>query len=347
MQELFEHEFAERAGARNAIAVSSGTAGLHLSLLAAGIGEGDLVLTTPLSFIASANVILYERAVPLFVDIDPKTLMLDVDQALDAIRRRRPKAILPVHLFGQALEMRQIVDAAREHGVAVIEDACESIGASIDGRAAGCWGDAGVFAFYPNKQMTTGEGGMVVTDRDAWAATVRSLRNHGRDEHGEFARLGYNYRLDEMSSALGLSQLRRLDAKLARRAAVAAMYIEQLANIDCITPLPAPRAGAEMSWFVFVVRVAEGIDRDELMLRLADHGVPTRAYFPAIHLQPHYRRFGFKRGDFPHAEAAGDSLLALPFHANLGGEEIGYICEVLAEELEPCAPAIMRPSSGR
>jgi dTDP-4-amino-4,6-dideoxygalactose transaminase len=354
MIDAFEQEWAARLGARAAIAVSNGTAGLHLSLIAAGVQQGDFVITSPFSFVATANVILYERAVPIFVDIDPDTLAIDVERTLEAMdtlshrgagdawlprgfdrRSGAVRAVVPVHLFGRPMEMSAIVDASRQHRVAVVEDACEAIGASIDGLPVGRWGDTGVFAFYPNKQMTTGEGGMIVTDRDDWVPILRSLRNHGRDSQTwTHKRLGYNYRLDELSAALGLAQTRRLDELLDKRAAVAERYRELLAGIDGLTPLAVPRHGMRMSWFAFIVRLDGGIDRDRLIARLDARGVPTRPYFPAIHLQPFYReRFGYRPGDFPHAEAASRSLLALPFHGRLADDDIQYVCEALAKEL--------------
>jgi perosamine synthetase len=330
----FERELAERLGARAAVAVSSGTAGLHLALIAAGVESGDSVVTSPFSFIASSNAILYQNAKPLFVDIDPRTFAMDVDRTVDAIRSGRVKAVLPVHLFGKAMELTPILDAAREAGIAVIEDACESIGATdASGVPVGRRGDAGVFAFYPNKQMTTGEGGVIVTDRPDWEILFRSLRNHGRNITGDpfvHERLGYNYRLDEMSAAVGIAQLRRLNELLAKRARVAAMYQSRLEGVEGVTPL----SGERMSWFVYIIRLADDVDRERLMARLEEQGVPTRPYFPAIHLQPFMRlRFGYKPGDFPHAEEAARSLLALPFHGNLSENEVAYVCDALASEL--------------
>ncbi len=341
MVAAFEREFAARLGARHAIAMSSGTAALHVAMVAAGVGEGDLVITSPFSFIASANSILFERGTPLFVDIDPETLTMDPAATVEAIESHAPsgrlKAVLPVHIFGRPVEMRDIVLAARRHGIPVIEDACEAIGASADGVLAGRWGDAAAFGFYPNKQMTTGEGGMFLTDRDEWAALARSMRNQGRSDDGswlEHARLGYNYRLDDLSAALGLAQVRRLDELLGRRAAVAATYDALLWNFEGAKPLAPAKPGMSLSWFVYVVRLAPGLDRDGLMTALAVRGIASRAYFPPIHLQPLYReRFGFRPGMFPHAEAAGASLLALPFHGKLADEDVGRVCTVLAEEI--------------
>lgn len=356
MLERFEETCAERFGARHAIGVASGTAALHISLIAAGIGERDIVLTTPFSFIASANVILYERAIPLFVDVDPLTLTIDPASAIDAMdavvarragwERLLPRglaadagplrAVIPVDIFGRVAEQRALVSAARARGIAVIEDACEAIGASLDGIPAGRWGDAGTFAFFPNKQMTTGEGGIVLTDDERWARVMRSLRSHGRDE-GRWLRhdrLGFNYRLDELSAAVGLAQLRRLDELLANRASVAALYDARIAAVEGVTPLPPPRAGMIASWFVYVVRLDPRIDRDALALRLDARGVPTRPYFWPIHLQPFYQeRFGYQRGMYPHAEAAGDSMIALPFHGRMSEDEVDFVCHALASEI--------------
>jgi perosamine synthetase len=337
----FEREFAARFGARHAIAMSSGTAALHVAVIAAGIGEGDVVITTPFSFIASSNAILYERGTPHFVDIDPDTLAIDPAATIDAIESLAPagrlRAVLPVHIFGRPAEMRGIVDTARRHGIAVIEDACEAIGASSDGVAAGRWGDAAAFGFYPNKQITTGEGGMLLTDRDDWARLARSLRNHGRSDDDEWLRhdrIGYNYRLDDLSAAVGLAQIRRLDELLQKRAAVAARYNDSFADIEGITPLAPARAGMQLSWFVYVVRVAPEIGRDRLRSALAARGVASRPYFPPIHLQPAYQeRFGFRPGMFPNAEAAGECLLALPMHGNLPANDIDYVVSCVADEV--------------
>jgi len=362
MAEKFENEFAERFGARHAVAVSSGTAALHMAIIAAGVSDGDFVITSPYSFIASANAILFERGIPVFVDIDPDTLLIDPQKTIEAIRdladRRNGwrellprsarnaqgvlRAVLPVHLFGGTAEIGEVVDAAREVGIAVIEDACEAIGASSDGVYAGRWGDASAFAFYPNKQMTTGEGGMLLTDREGWADLFRCLRNQGRSRDAEilrYERLGFNYRLDEMSAALGLSQLRRLDELLLRRKAVADRYTALLSEVDGVTPLLDARAGQKRTWFLYTIRLAPEIDRDALMQGLAARGIMTRPYFWPIHLQPFYmERFGFREGDFPAAEAAGRSMLALPMSPNLSDAEVDYVCNAVAELV--CAHAV-------
>lgn len=352
----FEEEFAACAGVPHAVGVSSGTAGLHLGMIAAGVGDGDLVVTSPFSFVASANAILYERGIPVFVDIDPETLALDAGRAAEAVEslaRRLPdrgrwlprgarvspgtlRAVVPVHVFGRPAEIDGLAAAARAHGVALVEDACEAVGARTGGRPVGTAGDAGVFAFYPNKQMTTGEGGMLVTAHATWDELFRSLRNQGRDGDARWlhhVRLGFNYRLDEMSAAVGLAQLRRLDALLAGRRAVASAYDARLKSVAGVSPLSAPGPRVEKSWFVYVVRLDPAIDRSRLMERLEARGVPTRPYFSPIHLQPFYRdRFGFEPGDFPHTEEAARRLLALPFHAGLAEDDLDYVCGCLADE---------------
>ena len=354
----FEQAMASFVGTAHAIAVSSGTSGLHLAVIAAGVGEDDLVITTPFSFVASANCVLYERAIPIFVDVDPHTLNVDPAQVAaaaddltrggDAANRWLPptilhspssthqlKAILPVDAFGQPADMDPIRQVASRHNLVVIEDACEAIGAEYKGRQAGTLGDVGVFAFYPNKQMTTGEGGMIVTDRDDWDALFRSLRNQGRDVFDAWlnhSRLGYNYRLDEMSAALGLAQLGRIEELLAKRERVAGMYDERLKQVDEVAiPYRAPTT-TRTSWFVYVIRLAPQVDRTQVMGALEERGVPSRPYFTPIHLQPFYaQRFGYRRGDFPVTEAAGDTCLALPFSSVMTEEQVDYVCRALKE----------------
>ncbi|TMB40062.1 MAG: DegT/DnrJ/EryC1/StrS family aminotransferase [Deltaproteobacteria bacterium] len=341
--ELFERRIASYVGARHAAGVSSGTAGLHLCMLAAGVGEYDLVITTPFSFVASANAAMYVRARPIFVDVEPRALTIDPQRLADTARTlsrrhgRRLKAILPVHVFGQTADMDPILEIAQRYGLAVIEDACEAIGAEYKGRSAGTIGDAGVFAFYPNKQMTTGEGGMIVTDDPGWDALFRSLRNQGRDTFDGWlahSRLGYNYRLDELSAALGAVQAARLDELLAKRERVAGWYAARLAGLEGVErPAPAPWT-TRMSWFVYVVRLAPGHDRDRVIRDLEARGIPARPYFPPIHLQPFYRgRFGLRPGDFPVTEAAGASCLALPFFGTMREEQVDTVCGALAEAL--------------
>ena len=356
----FEQAVASYVGTAHAIAVSSGTAGLHLAVIAAGVGEGDLVITTPFSFVASANCVLYERAIPIFVDIDLHALNLDpalVAAAADDLARggapakkwlppalrespisdlRLPiKAVLPVDAFGQPADYDAIGEVARRHGLVVIEDSCEATGAEYKSRKAGTLGDVAVFAFYPNKQMTTGEGGVIVTERDEWDALFRSLRNQGRDVFDAWlnhSRLGYNYRLDEMSAALGLAQLGRIEELLAKRERVAGMYDERLRQVDGVTiPYVAPTT-TRTSWFVYVVRLAPEVDRKRVMAALEEQGVPSRPYFTPVHLQPFYvHKFGYRRGDFPVTEAAGDTCLALPFSGVMTEAQVDYVCQVLKE----------------
>jgi dTDP-4-amino-4,6-dideoxygalactose transaminase len=359
----FERELAACAGVEHGIGVNSGTSGLHLCVIAAGVQPNDMVITTPFSFIASANCIVYERAIPIFVDVDPATGNIDPSLVCEAVKAlvgggtsieskrwlppacnlsadSRLKAILPVHAFGQPADMDPILEVARQHDLFVIEDSCEAIGAEYKGRRAGSLGDAAVFAFYPNKQITTGEGGMVVTDREDWANLVRSLRNQGRDVFDawlDHTRLGYNYRLDEMSAALGLAQMRRIDELLAKRARVAQWYNERLApgvataNERIERPYVAP-ATTHMSWFVYVVRIRPPADRNKVLQALQDVGIPSRPYFTPIHLQPFYAQtFCYQRGDFPATEYLGDVSLALPFSSVMTEGQVDCVCQALQE----------------
>lgn len=347
----FEKAFCKYTGARHAIAVSSGTAGLHLCVRAAGIGPGDLVITTPFSFVASTNALLFENAIPVFVDVDPKTGNMDASQVKDAvenIERYLPrstfniqpsalKGLLPVDVFGQPAEMDKIVAIAREHGLKVIEDSCEALGAAYKGQKAGTFGDYGIFAFYPNKQMTTGEGGIIITDDEQAAAFMRALRNQGRapgDTWLSHTYLGYNYRLDEMSCALGIAQLNRLEEMLIKREQVAAWYSERLAELPGIEiPFIAPET-TRMSWFVYVIRIDGKINRGEFAKRLEARGVPVRPYFLPIHLQPYMvERFGYCEGDFPVTEDLGRRGLAVPFSGVMTEEQVEYVCQAIRAEL--------------
>ena len=363
--DAFERAAADYVGARYGIGVNSGTAGLHLGVIAAGVTQNDLVITSPFSFISSANCILFERGVPIFVDVDPQTGNLDpvlvAEAAYDLYRGGKYaqqwlparltaksgasqkslfdvyslKAILPVHAFGQPADMAPLAATARAHQLRVIEDACEAIGAEYQGRKAGMLGDVAVFAFYPNKQMTTGEGGMIVTEDENWANLFRSLRNQGRDVFDAWlnhSRLGYNYRLDELSAALGLSQIKRIDELLSKRAQVAAWYNTRLENEELIEVPHIVATTTRMSWFVYVVRIKPPAQRDEIMRRLQAAGVPSRPYFTPIHLQPFYReKFGYQRGDFPVTEYLGDVSLALPFSGVMTEEQVDYVCRQLRE----------------
>lgn len=332
MVEEFERLVADFVGVRHAAAVSSGTAGLHACVIAAGIGAGDEVITTPFSFVSSANCLLYERAVPRFVDIDRQTGNLDPARIEEHITPRT-KAILPVHVFGQPVDMDPVREIARRRGLTIIEDACEAIGAEYKGRRVGTLGDAAVFAFYPNKQMTTGEGGIIVTNNDAWGPLFRSLRNQGRDVMDGWlvhSRLGFNYRMNELSAALGVAQIQRLGELLSKRELVAARYTERLRRLPQVQPPSLAPTTTRMSWFVYVIRLDPGLDRDLVMRKLAADGVPTRPYFSPIHLQPFYRdQFGYAEGSFPITETVARQSFALPFHGNLSDSDIDYVCERL------------------
>jgi perosamine synthetase len=337
----FERAMASYAGTAEAVAVNSGTSGLHLCLAAAGIGPGDEVLTSPFSFVASANCALYQGATPVFADIDDRTLTLDPAEVAARITPRT-RAIVSVDVFGQPAPIEELEEIAARHDLVLIQDACEAIGAERHGRRTSDRGRAAVFAFYPNKQMTTGEGGMIVTNDSAFAKVLRSLSNQGRDDSGiwmNHIRLGYNYRLDEMSSALGLSQLGRLDDLLDRRARVAARYNERLAGVAGVRiPHVAPET-TRMSWFVYVVRLEERIDRSALMAALEEDGVPSRPYFVPIHLQPLYRqRLGHGEGDFSVTERIARTTLALPFFTDMAEDQVDYVCDRLAHRLGQHTP---------
>ena len=357
----FEASVRDYSGAEHAIAVSSGTAGLHLCVRAAGIQPGDLVITSPYSFIASSNVLLYEHAVPIFVDVDERTGNLDAQQVKQAaadlaqgqeVAQRwlprkgvgndsRLRGILAVDIFGQAADFDAMRAVADEHGLALIEDSCEAIGAEYQGRKAGRLGDTGVYAFYPNKQMTTGEGGVVVTDDEAMAEMVRSLRNQGRspgDTWLEHTHLGYNYRMTELSAVLGRVQMERLDDFLEQRAQVALWYSERLEEVEGISLQQIDAKTTRMSWFLYVVRVDQGIDRDQLIHNLAEARIPSRSYFTPIHLQPFMvERFGYQPGDFPITEDLGQRGLALPFSSVMTEDEVDLVVEELKKALKALA----------
>ena len=333
----FEKAFAKAVGSKYACAVSSGTAGLHIALIAAGIGPGDEVITSPFSFIASANAILYVGATPVFVDIDPKTYNIDVSKIEKAITART-KAILPVHIFGQPAQMDEVVRIAGKHNLAIIEDACESLRAEYRGVQAGTFGVAGIFAFYANKQMTTGEGGMVVTNSKRMDGLFRSLRNQGRAPNMQWLdheRLGYNYRMDEMSAALGLAQVEQLDFLVEKRKELAAWYTQDLASLGAVeTPYTGP--GSTHTWFVYVVRIKnKRIIRDKVIEDLAKAGVYTKPYLPSIHLFSFYKeKFGYTEGDYTVSERVSGSTLALPFYIGLTKQDIKHIVAVLAKTLK-------------
>jgi perosamine synthetase len=331
--EQFEEQVAAYVSAPHAIAVSSGTAGLHLCIRGLGIGEGDEVIVPSFTFIAAANAIRYERATPVFVDIEPATLNMDPQRIEDAITPKT-RAIMAVHTFGIPAEMSSILEIARKHDLLVIEDACEAIGAEFLGRKAGSMGHAGVFAFYPNKQITTGEGGVVVTQDATLATRIRALRNQGRypaDDWFQHTELGFNYRISEMNCALGLAQLKRLEEILQKREAVASAYHQRLCRCASLTLPPAAVPGGRISWFVYVVRAA---NRDAIMRGLLDAGIGCGRYFAPIHLQPSYAAWR----DSPNlavTEAEAKRTIALPFFNNLKNEAINEVCENLEDLLDP------------
>lgn len=331
--EEFEKLVAQYVGAKYAIAVNSGTSALHLCIRSFDIKDGDEVITTPFSFIASANCILFERAKPVFVDIEPDTLCIDPAKIEEKITERT-KAILPVHVFGHPANMEAINKIAEKYNLVVIEDACEAIGAEIKGRKVGTFGNAATFAFYPNKQITTGEGGVIVTDDDRVAELCRSMRSQGRAVDGGWLyheRLGYNYRMPELSAALGVAQMRRLAEILRMRQRVAELYNERLKEIPGLQ-LPYQDPVVKVSWFVYVIRLAHPINRDKVITHLTEAGIGCKPYFPAIHLQPFYlKRFGYKKGDFPVTEQVASQTVALPFYTAMTEKEIDYVGTKLEE----------------
>jgi perosamine synthetase len=330
----FEAAFAGWLGAGHASAVSSGTAGLHLALRAVGVSDGDQVVTSPFSFVASANVMVYERARPVFADIDPVTLNLDPDAAAAAVTDRTA-ALLPVHIFGYPADL----PAFERLGRPIVEDACEALGAvHADGTRVGARGHPAVFGFYANKQLTTGEGGMVTLGDAALKESIDSERNQGRAPDMDWLdhdRLGFNYRLSDLACGLGLAQLARLDEMLASRARVAESYRAALAGIEGLD-LPCPDAGGNRrGWFVFVVQLPRGVDREATVRTLAARGIQSKPYLPAIHLMSFYReRFGHREGEFPVCEDVAARSLALPFFPEMSDAEVERVAGALRGALE-------------
>jgi len=345
MVERFEELVAHRVGVRHAVACSSGTAGLHMAMVALGIGPGDEVVTTPFSFIASSNVILYVGAKPVFVDICPRSLNADPELIEKAITPNT-KAILAVEAFGNPEHMDAYARIAAKHEIPLIEDCCEALGTKHKGIAAGAFGRVGVFGFYPNKQITTGEGGMIVTDDERLADLCRSLRNHGRAVEGRGSiaggssagswlhheRLGFNYRMSEVSAALGVAQMERLDEILRARSDTAEKYIERMAGLSDLV-LPSIPEDTIMSWFVFVARLSTGYtreERDRVIQGLRMHDIGSSDYFPCIHQQPIYQQvFGYKEGAFPIAESVSGRTIALPFYGWMTDREVDMVVQTL------------------
>ncbi|MEA2199823.1 MAG: perosamine synthetase [Solirubrobacteraceae bacterium] len=337
----FEDSFAEMVGARCASAVSSGTAGLHLALRAVGVQDGDEVITSPFSFVASANAAIYERARPVFADIDPVTLNLDPGAAAAAITPRT-RALLPVHIFGYPADMEAFEALAAQHGLGIVEDACEALsGRHEDLRDIGGRGNLAVFGFYANKQLTTGEGGMITMGDPAVKRRIDSERNQGRAPDMDWLdhdRLGFNYRLSDIACAIGLAQMGRLGEMVEGRRRVARLYREALSGVEGLT-LPCEDRGHEQrGWFVFVVQLPAGADRDGTVRALAERGIQSKPYLPAIHLMSFYReRFGHREGEFPVCEDVAARSLALPFFPELGESQVARVSEALREVLSGAA----------
>lgn len=331
--EKFEAEIAEFVGAKYAAAASSGTTALHLAVVASGITTGDEVITSPFSFVASTNCFLYEKAVPKFIDIDPETFNLDADK-LEAAVTRKTKAIVAVDIFGYPAQWQKIISVAKKYNLKIIEDAAEALGAKYEGKYLGSLGHPTVFAFYPNKQMTTAEGGVLVTNDKRQYELIKGLLNQGRGPDMNWLKhlyLGYNYRMTEIQAALGRSQLKKLKSFLHKRNQVAGWYRERLERVPGINLLKADDKDHERSWFVYIIRLDKKFNRDKVMRKLLDSGIPTKAYLPSIHLQPYMKRFGFKPGDFPVSEAMSASTLALPFYTQMTESTVDLVCQKLVK----------------
>lgn len=329
----FEQAFTRRIGVRHGIACNSGTSGLHLIWKSLGVGAGDEVITTPFSFIASSNSILFEGARPVFVDIEADTWQIDAKRIESAITSKT-KALLPVDVFGSIPDMDAMVAIARKRGLRVVEDSCEALGSAYKGRPAGSLADAGVFGFYPNKQITTGEGGMIVTNDDKLAALARSYRSQGRDPEAgwlEHARIGFNYRLPDINCAIGIVQMQRLDEIIAKRQRVAGWYVERLRGEKRVALQHIP-ADVNMNWFVMVVRLSDDYSqahRDATLKKLQAAGIGCRNYFTPIHLQPFYVEMGFRTGQFPITEALSARTISLPFHNHLSEGDVDRVVTAL------------------
>jgi perosamine synthetase len=330
--ERFEELLAERVGAPFAAAVSSGTTGLHLLCHIAGVEEGDEVITSPVSFVATANCFLIEGGVPVFADVDPSTLNLD-PAAVEAAITDRTKGIMAVDMFGYPCELDELREIAERHGLWLIDDSCEALGAEYKGAPIGSHGPSGAFGFYPNKQLTTGEGGMVTTHSEEEWELLKSLRNHGRSYDSRWfhhVRLGFNYRITDLQAALGIAQLEKLDRMLELRSEAAGRYTELLRGVDGVEPPHPDDADHKRSWFVYVVKLARGIDRESVMQSLSAQGIEAGLYVPAVHLQPYMReRYGFAEGVCPVAEDACSRTLALPFFPQLEAADQELVVDAL------------------
>jgi perosamine synthetase len=335
----FEAAFAEYIGRKRAIAVNSGTSGLFLCLQSLGVGHGDEVIVPPFTFIASSNTIMMADAKPVFVDIDPKTLNLDSTK-IEYKVTKKTKAIMPVEAFGSPADFDKICKIAKIHNLIILEDSCEALGSELNGKKAGTFGKMSVFAFYPNKQITTGEGGMILTDDDKLADMCVSLRNQGRGKTGAWLsheRLGYNFRISDINCALGIAQLSRIGEIKTKRAQVAKWYQEILADDDRLI-VPTEPPGCTISWFVFVVRLADNFSqkqRDKILEKMRAEGIQVSNYFSPVHLQPFMaKQFGYEKGDFPVTESVAERTIALPFYNNLAKDDIALVCDELRRAIK-------------
>ncbi len=332
----FEQETAKYVGAKYAVSTSSGTTALHLSVIASGIKAGDEVITSPFSFVASTNCFLYEGAKPVFVDIDPETLNLDINKIEEKITKKT-KAILGVDIFGYPAEWTELLRLAKKYNLKIIEDAAEALGAEYQGKKLGSLGHPTVFAFYPNKQMTTGEGGMVVMNDKKMYQLIKGLANQGRGPDMQWLRhpyLGFNYRMSEIQAAIGRVQLKKLDQFLTKRDKVAEWYQEKLKTIKGVSLIKANDKDHKRSWFVYVIKLDKNIDRDKIIKSLIKAGIPTKAYLPSIHLQPYMKKYGYKKGDLPVCEAVSDLTLALPFYTDMKEKTVDQVCQRLQSTLK-------------
>jgi perosamine synthetase len=330
----FEVDWAERAGVAHAVACSSGTAGLHVCFHALGLGPGDEVIVPSFSFVASANAILFTGATPVFVEVDRQTFNMD-PAAVEAAITPRTKAIEIVDIFGYPAELPALVDIANRHGLAIVEDACQAIGGDYDGRAYGTFGHPAVLAFYANKQMTTAEGGIVLTDDGDLARHLKSLVNQGRSDDGAWlvhSRLGFNYRLSDVHAAIGVAQLERLDDMLADRDRVAGWYQAGMAEVDGVTPMyEGPQ---RRSWFVYAPRLDPDIDRNGVIGALEAVGIQAKPYLPCIHLQPFYQEVhGYRPGHLPVTEAISASTIALPFFPEMTQAQVDRVCAAVSKAI--------------
>jgi perosamine synthetase len=340
----FEEKMAEYMGRKYTVAVNSGTSALHLMVRSLGLGEGDLVITTPFSFIASSNCLLFERAIPIFVDIEPDTLNLDPEKVESKIRSMKKqeisklKALLVVDVFSHPARWDRFKELADKYSLRLIEDSAEALGSEYKGKKAGNLGEVGVFAFYPNKQISTGEGGIIITDDEKIAQLCQSMRSQGRGVSGEWLshiRVGYNYRMDELAASLGCSQLDRLEEIINKRNRVAQQYNQKLEEIEEVEIPYIADYVTRLSWFVYVIRLKNGINRDQVMQYLNQEGVQCKPYFTPIHLQPFYgKMFGYKEGDFPVTEDVARRTIALPFFNHLKEEQIDYVVKKLKEGIK-------------